>query len=439
MSRNKAYAVTLLVAVVVWAALFVLIGRFSGKVVALAALGKSFKQVMASAVESRVDGTNTDQGTGSSGTGDSDPVPRLPSTMAAAVGVPFTVYYDGIVLVRDPDDVIVEISSKTVAGKAERRRWVMIPRTKDVGRHVLTVKVRDWDGRVLDQKKVFLDVVDPVPPDRVLSLLLVGDSITHQSIYPNALYKYLFDWSRGRIRFIGNHHPKADRAMYRSPLPHVYHEGYGGWGWQLFASHYAPGKEDYYKLTKSPFVSVVNNKPVLDVRGYLRRQKIEGKLDLAVFQLGLNETFGANPDDTAALETSVNRTLQWADKLIAAFQEAAPEIRIGLVLPAPFTRSAPTFRKVYRGIRPEFGDPWRHKRIQHHLLVRMLERYDRKDPRIFLIPVNAAMDVVDGYWITDAGHVNELGGKQIAASIYSGILNAIDKGKRPAEWKNGNR
>ncbi len=216
--------------------------------------------------------------------------------------------------------------------------------------------------------------------------------------------------------------------MLREAAPGVFHEGYGGWSFKLFATHHAPGQEAIYKIAKSPFVRLVAGEPALDVTGYVERQGILGKLDVVVFQLGLNETFALDRDDPTAVAAGVGEMVTHADRLVAAFADAAPEAKLGIVLPAPFTRSARTFEQVYGGSREDFGDPWRHRRIQHAVLTALLDRFGAEAPPIFVIPLNAALDTVDGYWIGDAGHPNEHGADQIAGAVFASIVGALTPG-----------
>ena len=348
--------------------------------------------------------------------------PIVPARFVALVGEPFELYYDGLVLAKDPDTYKIEIVAPTLKGEAERRRWKFTAAAVDIDRHKISVVVRDWNDKVLAEAQSHLDVIAlPNPPD-TLNILIVGASNVHQGIYPNALWTRLDRWSGGHARFVGTHHPKPSLPIYRELLPKVFHEGYGGWGWQLFVNHYAPGKEEFFKRTASPFVYLEDGKPVLDVGRYLSGQGVRGKLDVVIFELGINETFAANPDDLKDIDQTIATALGWADQLLAAFKTAAPEARLMVAIPIPFTRSEPTFMARYAKIKPEFGDPWRHRRIVQTLARRMIERYDDRDAAFSLVPLHALFDGVDSFWQIDPGHPNEYGGEQIARALFAAIV-----------------
>ncbi|MGH7411803.1 MAG: SGNH/GDSL hydrolase family protein [Candidatus Methylomirabilis sp.] len=356
--------------------------------------------------------------------------PILPRDLVAIVDQELSLYFDGLVLARDPEEYRFAIEDDGLGGMMERRRWHLTPRAKQIGLHRLVVTVSDWNGKRLADGSTSLHVVAPGPVARRANILIVGGSNTHQSLYMNLLWTLLDTWSPGKVRFIGTHRPKPDRAIYREPLPQVAHEGYGGWGWHLFATHYLPGQEAYYKVPRSPFVYLEGGKPTLSVGRYLDERGIRGALDAVVFDLGINETFSANPDDPPSLDATIRSTLDWADKLIQAFRVAAPEAKVVIVIPTPFTRSEPVFRRRYAEIRSDFGDPWRHRRIVETLARRMVEHFDGHDPAVTLIPMHAMFDTVDGYWVVDPGHPNEQGGKQMAAGIFATLADVLSRRTR---------
>jgi hypothetical protein len=354
-----------------------------------------------------------------------DPNPVLPTRLVAVVGTTMPLYFDSFILSERPDDYSVEVHVDGIEGKAERRRWSFTPEQSQIGSHRLTVEVKTLDGVLLNIATATLDVVAPRPPPDPLNILLVGDSITQQNIYPNALWNELDKWTEGRLRFVGTNQPLPSlHRTVRQALPKVFHEGYGGWGFQLFASHYLPGQEAFYKRGQSPFVFVENGGPRLDVSRYLGEQKIQGGLDCVILEAGLNETFGLDPDNTAALDQGIDEMLGWADKLVSAFHQASPTSKIGIVLPAPFTRSAPTFEHVYGQISKVYADPWRHRRIQHRIVQRMIQHWALA-PGVFLIPTYLEFDTIDGYWNWDAGHPNEFGGGLYAMSVFGAMADAV--------------
>jgi len=355
-----------------------------------------------------------------------DPRPVLPGHITAVVGTPLRIYYDNLVLVMDPDSVRIDIEAEGIHGENQRRLWIATLDKGDIGTHKLVVHVRGWDGKTIAEAESTLEVLAANPLEAERNVLLVGDSITHQGRYPNALAARLEAISRGKVHFVGTAHPKASTPIDQDAAPGVFYEGYGGWTWHRFASHYLPEQEKLYGLPWSPFVFAGADKPVLDVGRYLHERAKIDRLDAAVFLLGLNDTFGASPDDPKSLDQIIEATLSNADKLLRAFREASPDAWLLVALPPPFTRSGPTFRYKYGAANPEFGDPWRHRRIQHALVRRLMEHIQRAGMRrVAVIPSYMGIDIVDGYWIDDAGHPNEIGAVELAESILPGLYEAI--------------
>ncbi len=81
-----------------------------------------------------------------------------------------------------------------------------------------------------------------------MSVLLIGDSLTHHSVYPQQLLDNCKGGKNPKIKLIGSHHP-AD-----SKTPENVHEGYGGWTAKRFVNHYTGVYDGDHKKRGSPFV-----------------------------------------------------------------------------------------------------------------------------------------------------------------------------------------
>ena len=68
--------------------------------------------------------------------------------------------------------------------------------------------------------------------DRELTLLTVGDSLTHATLYPNEWARLLSLPGNPKWTMLGTHKPAG-------ALPTVAHEGYGGWAWATFLTKFA--------------------------------------------------------------------------------------------------------------------------------------------------------------------------------------------------------
>ncbi len=335
----------------------------------------------------------------------------LPPVWYGTPGVPVSLYYDNVVLTEHPEALRFEV--KCDLGQSEARRWTVTPEDKDVGEHAMEVVVRDAAGKELERGQTRLRVA---PRDagkgRELKLLIVGDSLTAATAYPNEIARLLSLPENPGWKMYGQHRPA-------SAQPGVAHEGYGGWTWAAFLTRHEPKEERTpdgkgWKKRSSPFVYLDGQgNPALDVARYLKEQGGEEKPDVVTFLLGINDCFGAKPENPDA---TIDTMFTNAEKLIAAFRVASPRtvIAIGLTT-APNSREG-AFQANYKGKYPRWG--W--KRIQHRLVQRQLAQFGgREKDGIYVVPTELNVDPVEGYPADNAVHPNAAGYAQIGSSFYS--------------------
>ena len=339
----------------------------------------------------------------------------LPAYCYAVPGVPMSVYFDNIVLTEKPEDYRFEITCDI--GTLEARRWTVTPADRDAGDHALRVAVKDASGKTLQQGQTTLRVAPRTAgAQRPLRLLIVGDSLTHASAYPNEIARLLSEPGNPSWTMLGTHRPAGVK-------PGVAHEGYGGWTWAAFLTKYDPAPPAVVtagppaRKTTSPFVFAgADGKGQLDIARYIREQCDGQPPDVVTFLLGINDCFGAKPDDREAMDKTINATLDNADKLLAAFHEAAPRAVLAVGLTTPPNSREEGFEANYKGAYHRWG--W--KRIQHRLVQRMMERLGKREAEgIYLVPTELNVDPIDGYPANNGVHPNAAGYAQIGASFYS--------------------
>jgi lysophospholipase L1-like esterase len=332
----------------------------------------------------------------------------LPHTCYAVVGVPMSVYYDNIVLTEHPGDYRFHFQGDM--GTQEARRWTVTPAAAQVGDHRLAVSVADQQGRLLQRGQMVLRVVPAeAGAGRATSLLIVGDSLTHATAYPNEIARLLSLPGNPSWTMLGTHRPP-------NAAQGVAHEGYGGWTWAWFASHYEPHPEPAKKKRSSPFVFLEAGKPTLDVPQYFATTSAGHPPEFVTFLLGINDCFHVKADDRAAVEGRIDAMLAQADVLLAAFRKAAPRAELGICLTTPPNDRESGFEANYHGQYHRWG--W--KRIQHRLVQRQIEHFgDQESAGIFIIPTELNLDPVDGYPVNNGVHPNTLGYQQIGVSIYA--------------------
>jgi lysophospholipase L1-like esterase len=338
----------------------------------------------------------------------------LPPAFYAVPGVPMSVYFDNVVLTEATEQYRFEVTCPI--GTSEERRWTVTPTDAHVGRHVFTLVVRDAPGAELERARTLLHVAPrEAGVGDSLRLLIVGDSLTNATHYPNELARLLSTPGNPRWTMLGTHRPA-------SAAPGVAHEGYGGWTWKSFLSLYTPADEKtaagpLARKRTSPFISVgADGKPNLDLARYVREACDNQPPDVVTFLLGINDCFSANPNDPAAMDKSIGAALENAENLLQAFRAACPQTIFAIGLTTPPNARESGFEANYKGKYHRWG--W--KRIQHRLVQRMLTQFSgREAQNIHVVPTELNLDPVDGYPENNGVHPNVTGYQQIGASFYA--------------------
>ena len=341
-----------------------------------------------------------------------DPNPlrlTLPPVFYAVPGVEMAVYYDNIVLTETPEAYQFTIACDI--GRSEDRRWAVTPKRTHVGDHEFAVAVADASGKSLGYAKTMLRVVPSQAGAKCkIKLMIIGDSLTHATVYPNEIARLLSEPGNPEWRMLGTHKG-------RGPKDGVIHEGYGGWTWNRFATKYEPNPDGTYRKRSSPFVFLGDDgKPVLDPARYFDENFEGERPDYITILLGINDCFGAKPESPETIDPRVDTMFGFGKTLLDALRKAAPDAEIGVCITTPPNSREGAFQANYKGKYPRWG--W--KRIQHRLVERELEHFgDREAEGLYLVPTHLNVDPIDGYSASNGVHPNTVGYKQVGASIYA--------------------
>ena len=338
----------------------------------------------------------------------------LPPVLYAVQGVPMSVYFDNIILAESPEDYQFQV--KCDLGTSEKNRWTAIPTAQDIGDHAMEIEVKDAKGKVLETGKMILRVsAATAGAGRSLKLLIVGDSLTHATHYPNEIARLLSTPENPQWTMVGTHKPG-------NAAPGVAHEGYGGWRWETFLTKWDPQPSGVAagpqaRKSTSPFLfPAADGKGKLDLARYIQETCGGQAPDVVTFLLGINDCFGANPDDPVAMDKTINATLDNADRLLAAFHQAMPQAVLAVGLTTPPNARESGFEANYKGKYHR----WNWKKIQHRLVQRMLERLSgREKDGIHLVPTELNLDPVGGYPVDNGVHPAPGGYAQIGTSFYA--------------------
>ncbi len=339
----------------------------------------------------------------------------LPPVIYAVPNVQMSLYFDNVVLTPTPQEFNFFVDCGI--GQTESRRWTVSPKASDVGTQPLTVRVEGSDGALLGTATTKLQVTAADAGNgKSVRLLIVGDSLTHASLYPNELSRLLQSPGNPKLTMLGTHHPP-------SAAEGVAHEGYGGWTWSRFVSHYEPLPDLKQRKFSSPFVFLdPNEQPTLDVTRYINEHCDGEAPDFVVFLLGINDCFGAPADDPQAMDATIDGMFKHAETLLAEFRKAAPLAHFGICLTPAANARQEAFQANYQDKYTQWG--W--KRIQHRLVERQLEHFAEDSQRnLSLIPTQINIDPVDGYPLDNAVHPNQHGYQQIGTSIYAWLKSRL--------------
>lgn len=335
----------------------------------------------------------------------------LPPAIFVVSGEQTSIYFDNVVLTQSPEDYRFEVTCD-VPHLADQRRWTFTPTDDDTGEHPLNVTVYTADNKLLESKSCVLKVitVDAPQSPKSIQLLIIGDSLTHASAYPNEIGRLLSQDDHPKWKMLGTHKPS-------SAAKGVAHEGYGGWTWSRFVTQYEPNPDGTHRKRSSPFVFLnEDSKPQLDMPRYFAESCEDQRPDYVVIMLGINDCFSAPPDDIAGMDDRIDTMFNYADQLLAAIKDAAPNAQIGICLTTPPNARQAAFQANYKDRYTRWG--W--KRIQHRLVQRQIQYVDAKaDPNISIVPTHLNLDPTDGYPANNGVHPNDVGYKQVGASVYS--------------------
>jgi len=304
----------------------------------------------------------------------------LPPVIQCVSDVEANVYFDNVTLVVNPANYVFDVTCEK--GMQQAERWTFTPAEKDVGEYPFTLEVRDQTNAVIATAR---STVKVAPADagagRTVSALVIGDSLTHASLYSARLLELCAGPGNPKLTLMGSHVPDPE-------TPENRHEGYGGWTAKRFATHYTDvARTGPAKERGSPFLyEDADDRRRLDFQRYCDDVNGGALPDFVTLFLGCNDTFSAT-DDT--IEGRIDEMLVHLDALIAMIREASGDVRIGLMPPVPPAATQDAFGANYRCGQTR----WQYKRNQHRVVERMYERYGgRAGDGLTLIPAFVNLD-----------------------------------------------
>ena len=353
----------------------------------------------------------------------------LPPVIHAVPGVEANLYFENVILAVNPANVIFDVDCEK--GMQLSERWTFTPTAEEAGDYALKLRVIDGSNAVIAEADCTVHVVAAgTGKDKAVTLLAIGDSLTHASIYTQTLLEHCATPDTPALTLVGTHAPKED--------PKNRHEGYGGWTALRFTTHYTSAPRDAdYKDRGSPFVyKTGENPPEIDFSRYCAENNGGATPSFVTIFLGCNDVFHAVDDN---LESTIDGILQNIDLLIGMIHGLDSTTRIGLIAPVPPAASQDSFGLAYKNGQTR----WQYLKNQHRLLERMVETYGGHEAEgLSLIPAYLNLDCRVNYpagevaanartevtvpRIYDSVHPNASGYQQIGDSIYAWVLKNLE-------------
>ena len=171
----------------------------------------------------------------------------LPPVIYAVPAIESSVYLDNVLLTTNPANYAFDVIC--TKGRQQQERWVFVPQPEDSGNYPLVLEVRNERNALVGRGETTLHVTPAnAGQGKTVSVLLIGDSLTHASAYSQRLLDLGKQKGGLGISLIGSHGPGAVLGENR-------HEGYGGWTAQRFATHFTGmARQGDYSKRGSPFL-----------------------------------------------------------------------------------------------------------------------------------------------------------------------------------------
>ena len=314
----------------------------------------------------------------------------LPPRIYAVAGIEMNVYFDNVCLMLNPAQYAIDVTC--AKGRQQVERWTLVPTEQDIGQYSFVLEVRDEANKIVARSESILHIVSKNAGSGVpLSLLTIGDSLTHATVYPAHLLELCKTEGNPQITLVG-HVPNENN-------PNVRIEGYGGWTAQRFATYFKEGKREsgavdwrIWNASSSPFLySDGHGKFKIDFKRYCQEFNGGKGPDFVTILLGANDMLGATDEN---IETRIDAMFKYYDMLIDMILRVRQDTKIGVLLLVPPAATQDAFGSNYQCGQTR----WQYRRNQQRMVRRMMEKYGNREAKfIYLIPSNVNLDCVNNY------------------------------------------
>ena len=306
---------------------------------------------------------------------------QLPKTIYATTGIEMNVYFENVALTLNSANYAFDVIC--AKGTQQIKRWTLMPAAGEYGTFPFQLEVRDETNALIARAESRLQITPAGEnPEREISLLCIGDSLTAGGVYTGRLLLLSESRKEMKLKLIGSRGTGTNR-----------HEGYGGWTAQRHATLYTGrAREGENNGIGSPFIYKADDAPpVLDFAQYCKDVN-EGKApDFVTVLLGCNDTFSST-DET--IEARIDTMLKYYDTLIQMIHHVRKDTRIGALILVPPAATQDAFGSNYQSGQTR----WQYRRNQHRVMERMQKQFTgREKENVWLVPANLNLDCENNY------------------------------------------
>jgi lysophospholipase L1-like esterase len=308
------------------------------------------------------------------------------------VGSKLSIYFQNIINV-DLSRYWIDVTCSV--GKQYKNRWEYTPDT--TGTYTLTIDLYDQENNYLATANTTITVKSSTVGTGInRNSIFIGDSTLNAGVVTQRL---LDDFSADPM----------DITLYgtRGTGSNKY-EGRGGWSAATYRTNtvYSGVANPFYDSGTSDF----NFNKYMTDKGY-------PVPDYVFIQLGINGIVGATDD--AGMNSIIASEKANYDFIINNIHAYNSSIKICVYVTFPPNEDQDAFANAY-------GcdiNQWRYKRSNFNWASNLISSYQgREAENIYIVPVNVALDCVNGYTVDDpaggAVHPNTTGYNQIGDAVY---------------------
>lgn len=288
---------------------------------------------------------------------------NLPNKIYGVVGKELNIYFDNILDNKIKNKYFIDISDGYIGGKQLEDRWSYTP--TNVGTFTLEIKFFDESYTKVYQKNITVEILEKTKGSGIKKALVIGDSTVASGGNTYQLIK-AFENDSVTLELLGTKGSGTNK-----------HEGKDG------------RTTTYLRQLNTDNLFFNPSKNDFDFSYYMTQQNYSS-VDFVIINLGINDVFGQESDDSANYMLN-STTIPNLNFIINNIKEYNSNIKIIINIPIPPNSSQNPFGNV----RKSGETQWRYKRNNFLMQKAYISNFDNKISGVYVCPINAYIDTVN--------------------------------------------